>query len=152
MGVVFGEVGARPPGARTVDLMNSATDGDLFATWAQAVTSGTAPPLTHKYNCASMFKRAEGVGQITHIAGLERLFERCGRDLRRLVEAVADLRSTTAAWVMRADPRRVAPGALAVDAAEMMEAHAITSVLVVDAAGVLVGVVHIGDLMRAKVI
>jgi len=33
-----------------------------------------------------------------------------------------------------------------------MEAHAITSVLVVDAAGVLVGVVHIGDLMRAKVI
>lgn len=71
--VVFGEIGARPPGARTVDLMNYATDGDLFATWAQAVTSGTAPPLTHKYNCASMFKRAEGVGQITHIAGPERL-------------------------------------------------------------------------------
>jgi len=44
------------------------------------------------------------------------------------------------------------PDALAVDAAEMMEAHAITSVLVVDAAGALVGVVHIGDLMRAKVI
>ena len=54
--------------------------------------------------------------------------------------------------VMHANPRRIAPDALAVDAAEMMEAHAITSVLVVDAAGALVGVVHIGDLMRAKVI
>ena len=71
--VVFGEIGARPPGARTVDLMNYATDGDLFATWAQAVTSGTAPPLTNTYNCASMFKRAQGSGRITRVEGLERL-------------------------------------------------------------------------------
>ncbi len=73
-------------------------------------------------------------------------------DLRRRIQAGADLRSTTAAQAMHANPRRIAPDALAVDAAEMMEAHAITSVLVVDAAGALVGVVHIGDLMRAKVI
>ena len=73
-------------------------------------------------------------------------------DLRRRIEAGADLRSATAAQVMHAHPRSIAPDALAVDAAEMMEAHAITSVLVVDAAGALVGVVHIGDLMRAKVI
>ena len=73
-------------------------------------------------------------------------------DLRRRIEAGADLRATTAAQVMHANPRRIAPDALAVDAAEMMEAHAITSVLVVDAAGVLTGIVHIGDLMRAKVI
>ena len=73
-------------------------------------------------------------------------------DLRRRIEVGADLRSTTAREVMHASPRRIAPDALAVDAAEMMEAHAITSVLVVDAAGVLSGVVHIGDLMRAKVI
>ena len=73
-------------------------------------------------------------------------------DLRRRIEAGADLRAATAAEVMHPHPRRIAPDALAVDAAEMMEAHAITSVLVVDGAGVLVGVVHIGDLMRAKVI
>jgi arabinose-5-phosphate isomerase len=73
-------------------------------------------------------------------------------DLRRRIEAGADLRAATAAEVMHARPRRIAPDALAVDAAEMMEAHAITSVLVVDAAGVLTGIVHIGDLMRAKVI
>jgi arabinose-5-phosphate isomerase len=34
----------------------------------------------------------------------------------------------------------------------MMERHAITSVPVVDAQGTLRGMVHIGDLMRAKVI
>ncbi len=34
----------------------------------------------------------------------------------------------------------------------MMERHAITSVLVASEGGVLAGVVHIGDLMRAKVI
>ena len=38
------------------------------------------------------------------------------------------------------------------DAAELMEQHGITSVLVADAGGVLQGIVHIGDLMRAKVI
>ena len=73
-------------------------------------------------------------------------------DLRRRIEAGADLRTATAAEVMHPNPRRIAPDALAVDAAELMEAHAITSVLVVDAAGALTGIVHIGDLMRAKVI
>ncbi len=73
-------------------------------------------------------------------------------DLRRRIEAGADLRTATAAQVMHPSPRRITPDALAVDAAELMEAHGITSVLVVDAAGVLAGVVHIGDLMRAKVI
>ena len=73
-------------------------------------------------------------------------------DLRRRIEAGADLRSATAAEVMHPNPRRIAPDALAVDAAEMMEAHAITCVLVMDAADELAGVVHIGDLMRAKVI
>ena len=73
-------------------------------------------------------------------------------DLRRRIEAGADLRMATAAQVMHATPRRIAPDALAVNAAEMMETHGITSVLVVGAGGTLEGVVHIRDLMRAKVI
>lgn len=73
-------------------------------------------------------------------------------DLRRRLEAGADLRGATAAELMHGNPRTIAPGALAVDAATLMETHGITSVLVVDATGVLVGMVHIGDLMRAKVI
>jgi arabinose-5-phosphate isomerase len=73
-------------------------------------------------------------------------------DLRRQIETGADLRALTAAEVMHAGPRTLHADALAADAAEMMERHRITSLLVVDAAGVLVGVLSINDLMRAKVI
>jgi arabinose-5-phosphate isomerase len=58
----------------------------------------------------------------------------------------------TAAAVMHSGPRLVREDALAVDAAGLMEQHRITSVLVVDAAGVLVGALNTNDLMRAKVI
>ncbi|MGD9773386.1 KpsF/GutQ family sugar-phosphate isomerase [Diaphorobacter sp.] len=73
-------------------------------------------------------------------------------DLRRRIEAGADLRGMRAQDLMHAQPRTIAADALAADAAQAMERHAITSVLVTDAQGLLVGVVHIGDLMRAKVI
>lgn len=72
--VVFGEIGARPPGARTVDVMNYATDADLFVAWAEAVVhGGLSRPLEHRYNAASVFKRAQGAGRITHVEGLDRL-------------------------------------------------------------------------------
>ena len=73
-------------------------------------------------------------------------------DLRRRIEAGADLRGTRAKDVMHANPRTIAVDALAADAAQVMERHSITAVLVTNDQGVLVGVVHIGDLMRAKVI
>mgnify|MGYP000846825673 FL=1 len=73
-------------------------------------------------------------------------------DLRRLVEKGLDLRQTTAAEVMHPAPRTVQADALAVEAADMMEQHRITSVLVVDAQGVLCGALNSNDLMRAKVI
>src|ERR1700733_507702 len=66
--VVFGEIGARPPGARTVDVMNYGCDSDLFSAWAQAVTQGRiAQPITRHYNAASIFKRASGAGRIVDV-------------------------------------------------------------------------------------
>jgi arabinose-5-phosphate isomerase len=73
-------------------------------------------------------------------------------DLRRLIERGADLRGLTAQQVMRAKPRSIRADALAVDAADMMEQHRITSVLVVDEDGRLIGALNSNDLMRAKVI
>ncbi|RMX17630.1 KpsF/GutQ family sugar-phosphate isomerase [Vandammella animalimorsus] len=73
-------------------------------------------------------------------------------DLRRHIEAGLDLRASTAAELMHARPRSIGPQALAAQAAQMMEEHRITSLLVVDEAGMLIGVLHVGDLMRAKVI
>ena len=77
--VVFGEIGARPPGARTVDVMNYATDADLFAAWAHAVVHGRlAQPIERRYNAASIFKRASGSGRITAVEGLDRLLSEYG--------------------------------------------------------------------------
>ena len=73
-------------------------------------------------------------------------------DLRRLVENGTDLRTTTAAQVMHANPRTISKDALAVEAVELMEQNRITSVLVVDAEGRLCGALNSNDLMRAKVI
>jgi len=73
-------------------------------------------------------------------------------DLRRLIEKGVDLRAMTAQQVMHPNPRTMRADALAVEAAELMEQHRITSVLVVDAAGKLTGALNTNDLLRAKVI
>ncbi|MEO6747121.1 MAG: KpsF/GutQ family sugar-phosphate isomerase [Caldimonas sp.] len=73
-------------------------------------------------------------------------------DLRRLIERGGDLRVLHAADVMHTGPKLVRADALAVDAAQVMEQHRITSVLVVDADGALCGALNSNDLMRAKVI
>jgi arabinose-5-phosphate isomerase len=73
-------------------------------------------------------------------------------DLRRLIEKGIDLRALKAGDVMHPGPRTIRRDALAVEAAEMMEQYRITSILVVDEAGVLCGALNSNDLMRAKVI
>jgi arabinose-5-phosphate isomerase len=73
-------------------------------------------------------------------------------DLRRLIERGVDLRELTASEVMHKGGLSVSPDALAVQAAELMEKHRITSMLVIDAQGTLVGALNSNDLMRAKVI
>jgi arabinose-5-phosphate isomerase len=75
-------------------------------------------------------------------------------DLRRLIEqgTSGDLRQLTAADVMKTQPRTVHADALAVQAADLMESHRVTSVLVVNAEGQLCGALNSNDLMRAKVI
>jgi biotin carboxylase len=77
--VVFGEIAARPPGARMVDVMNCATDADLFSAWAEAVTHGRiSQPVERRYNAASIFKRAKGAGRITGYEGLDDLLAEYG--------------------------------------------------------------------------
>lgn len=77
--VVFGEIGARPPGGRTVDVINYATSSDMFLGWAEAVVHGRmAQPVTRHFNAASVFKRAQGEGRIVAIEGLDRLLSEYG--------------------------------------------------------------------------
>ena len=73
-------------------------------------------------------------------------------DLRRKIEAGVELRSTTARELMTPSPQTIREDVLAAEAVALMEARRINTLLVVDAAGVLVGAVSTNDLMRAKVI
>ena len=109
------------------------------------------PTATFSALMREMSAKGVGAAAVVDAAGvLQGIFT--DGDLRRRIEAGMDLRNTTAADVMFTQPRRIAANALAADAAALMEAHRITSVLVTDDEQRLLGIVHIGDLMRAKVI
>jgi arabinose-5-phosphate isomerase len=74
-------------------------------------------------------------------------------DLRRsLDDDAVDLRATPIAKVMTRSPRTIHAGALAVEAAQLMEAHKISGLLVVDAEQRVVGALNIHDLLRARVV
>ena len=73
-------------------------------------------------------------------------------DLRRSLASGCDFGTARVADVMSRGPRTIAPEALAVQAAEMMERLRISQLLVADPAGRLVGALNHHDLMLAKVI
>ncbi|WP_240098076.1 KpsF/GutQ family sugar-phosphate isomerase [Thermomonas flagellata] len=74
-------------------------------------------------------------------------------DLRRaLDDPRIDLRRTRIDAVMTRTPRTIRADALAVEAAQLMEAHKINALLVVDAAQRVVGALNIHDLLRARVV
>lgn len=77
--VVFGEIACRPPGARSVDVMNYASDTDLYAGWAEAVARGEfTQKVERRYNAVIIYKRAQGRGRIQRVEGLERLLSKYG--------------------------------------------------------------------------
>jgi arabinose-5-phosphate isomerase len=73
-------------------------------------------------------------------------------DLRRALEKGIDLARATVDEVMTRKPRTLRPEALAVEAVQLMEAHKIGQLLVVDDHGALLGALNMHDLFRAKVI
>jgi biotin carboxylase len=77
--VVFGEIGARPPGAHLVDAMNHACEVDLFLAWAEAVCHGRfSQPIHRRFNAAIVCKRATGQGRIQRVEGLRELLADLG--------------------------------------------------------------------------
>ena len=74
-------------------------------------------------------------------------------DLRRsLDDADIDLRHTRIDRVMTHAPKTIDADALAVEAAQLMEAHKINALLVIDRGGRVVGALNIHDLLRARVV
>jgi arabinose-5-phosphate isomerase len=73
-------------------------------------------------------------------------------DLRRALKKGARPASARIAHLMTPGPRTIAPEALAAQAVALMERHRISQLLVVNAAGELVGALNMNDLLRAKVV
>jgi arabinose-5-phosphate isomerase len=74
-------------------------------------------------------------------------------DLRRTLEKHEDIRGLKVADVMTRNPRSIGPSRLAAEAAQVMQTqHVSGRLLVVDDAGLLVGAIHVDDLLRAGVI
>lgn len=94
---VFGEIGGRPPGGRSVDIMNYTHDFDIYRGWAEAITGR---PFTQEakrlYNVAVIFKRARGHGRISAIHGLEDLRRRYGEHI--VVEELLPLGAPRRDW------------------------------------------------------
>jgi arabinose-5-phosphate isomerase len=72
-------------------------------------------------------------------------------DLRRALDRAADLHATRMDQVMTAGPKSVHPSTLAAEAVHLMETHSITSLIVLDDQGRLVGALNVHDLLRAGV-
>ncbi len=74
-------------------------------------------------------------------------------DLRRLMERqLPDLLRMVAKQVMTPQPKVIHRSALAAEAVQRMEAHAITALVVVNSAGFIEGVVHLHDLLKIGVV
>jgi arabinose-5-phosphate isomerase len=72
-------------------------------------------------------------------------------DLRRLMERESDPLSCMAGEVMIKNPKVVSPDALAAKALQIMEAHAITNLVVLDEENRIRGVLHMHDILKAGI-
>ncbi len=105
---------------------------------------------------------AEAVAEISAKGlGMTTVLDRDGRlagvftdgDLRRCVGRVTNLASARVADVMTREPRSITAGSLAIDCVERMETPPkVMQLLVVDDGNRLIGVVHMHDLFRARVV
>ena len=123
--------------------------GDVMRAATSVPQVGADVPLTQ----ALLAMTAGGMGMtaIVDAAGLPQGIFTDG-DLRRALEKGVDVRVARVSEVMTHNPRSIGPGALAVEAAEVMERMRISQLLVIGDDGQLEGALTTHDLMLAKVI
>ena len=73
-------------------------------------------------------------------------------DLRRSMDHDLDLKTTPVSEVMSREPHTISAGALAAEAAQLMQKHRIQGLLVTDEQDRLVGVLNFQDLLQAGVV
>ena len=104
--------------------------------------------------------RTAAAGAVLHACGMTTVVDGDGRlvgvitdgDLRRLQLADGPTSDARAGEVATHGPKTIGPDDLAAKALEVMEAWAITSLVAVDGGGRPVGVIHMHDILRAKIL
>ena len=104
--------------------------------------------------------RTAAAGAALHSCGMTTVVDADGRltgvitdgDLRRMQLAGGPTSDARAGEVATRGPKTIAAEELAAKALEVMEAWAITSLVVVDGATRPVGVIHMHDILRAKIV
>ena len=78
-GLVFSEIGARPPGCRLWDLYNYANDFDLYTEWGRALMYGKASPRpSRRFAAGAISLRPSQDGRIVGYSGRDEIFARYG--------------------------------------------------------------------------
>ncbi len=127
----------------------------LLTTAGDIMRHGAALPCVHPDTLipdALAEMSAKGMGMTIVLRGRTPVGIFTDGDLRRLLTRLGDIRQMTVADGMSPHPRSIAPQALAIEAATIMDAHKLSQILVVDADGLLLGALHMHDLLAAKVI
>jgi len=73
-------------------------------------------------------------------------------DLRRFIQRGGDFLKATASELASRNPKSIGPDDLAAKAVEMMERHSITTLVVIEGAQRIVGVIHLHDLLKNGIV
>ena len=128
----------------------------LLTRVADVMRTGSAVPIVKdhaSFSEALLEMSRKGMGMTAILNADDRLLGIfTDGDLRRALEQVGEIRSVRIVEVMTRGPRTIAPDRLAAEAAQLMERHRISQLLVTAEDGRLLGALNTHDLFRAKVI
>jgi arabinose-5-phosphate isomerase len=122
------------------DVMHSGPDIPVVG--EDATVSQTIMEITRKR--MGMTAVVDGAGNVSGIF--------TDGDLRRTLDAGLDPHTTNISRVMSRGGKHIGPDALAVEAVQMMAAHSIQGLLVIDGENRLVGALNFQDLLKAGVV
>ncbi len=127
----------------------------LLTSVADVMRSGTALPRVAPDTLipdALTEMSAKGMGMTIVLEGERPVGLFTDGDLRRMIAQHGDIRALPVSAGMSRHPRSIPADAPAIEAASIMDAHKLNQMLVLDDDGLLLGALHMHDLLAAKVI
>lgn len=118
--------------------------------------TGTAIPVVQqavKLSAALIEMTQKGLGMTTIVNQQNQLLGIfTDGDLRRAIDKGVDIHTTPIDQIMTKNCKTVSPGLLAAEALDTMENYRITSLVVIDHQKIPIGIVHMHDLLQARVV